>query len=859
MTKHKRQSSPSKESSTSWFASLSPTVQDLLCVGLLYAIALFVFRGGVFENKKFSSAVDDLNHRIVNNQIGKSVEKDEGVAPTLWFPHIFSGMPSFGSLSYQPEVPPFNIHSVSYLEFVVVRVLELLFFLNIDSWLVAYYFMGGVFMFFLLRRWKFSRMASLLGSLTFMLSPYAIALAGAGHGSKLKALSYLPLVFLLTHELFERRNLLSFGLLSAAIGTLLLTNHVQIVYYGFLVIGLYALYTVVIDMRTQPGRIPGNVTLFTGALAVGLCISSYIYLSVYEYSQYSIRGGGTEGKAGGLAWTYATNWSLNPVELVTLLMPSFFGLQSPYYWGSMPSTSSTIYVGIIPILLGIMALVYRRNRMTWFFFGLTCLVLVMSFGKHFGLLYGILFDYLPFFNKFRAPSTIMHILPFTFAFLGAYGYSALESGDLAKGEKPGKVLLIVLFAIGGLLMVAVLAKTQIYETLSGFMFVKEGEFQQYQQRYGQQATQVLDQLRQIRFFGNSQITGLWNDYVRFSILSMLSLGLVVALLRKYLTLTLFGVGVFAILSFDLFSIDARFINPVTSKSEDRVKADATTQYLKEQAGSFRVFALGGDQLTDLSLQYNGLHTIGGYHPAKLKIYQTLLDSCLNKGNDPAFPLNMNVINMLNVRYIVTEFSLPKDRFTLAHSDPPSGKAIYENPAALPRAFFVKNVRLAASEHEVFTALNSPSFDPATTAVVEKPVSIPSALAQGDSSPAAVDVVELKSRSIRIKATTPLPALLVLSEIYYPAGWKAAIDGQETEIFKTNSVLRSVVVPAGTHEMSFTFDPWSYRAGLNLSRAGWILALFCIGGGLSRTPSIRRRIGIAKDKKVEPEEQPVRKP
>ena len=153
------------------------------------------------------------------------------------------------------------------------------------------------------------------------------------------ALIYLPLVFLLAHTLFERRDILSFGLLAAAIGTLALTNHMQIVYYVFIITGLYLLYEMIAEYRRTPGRAALIAGLFAGALILGLCIASYIYLSVYEYSQFSIRGGGTAGSSGGLAWDYATNWSWHPQEILTLLIPGFFGFQSPYYWGTMPFTN----------------------------------------------------------------------------------------------------------------------------------------------------------------------------------------------------------------------------------------------------------------------------------------------------------------------------------------------------------------------------------------------------------------------------------------------------------------------------------------------------------------------------------------
>jgi len=263
---------------------------------------------------------------------------------------------TFGNVAFVP-------HNVSYVQTGVQWVLNLLYLNGTWTWLVVYYFLGGVFMFFLMRGWNFSRPAALIAALTFMLSPYMVGLAGEGHGSKLMALSYLPLVVLLSHSLFERRDVLSFGLLAAAIGTLMLTNHMQIVYYVFMFLGLYLLYHLTLDFRGKLPAAAAKAVLFAGAVVLGFCISSYIYLSVSEYAQYSMRGGGTTGAPGGLAYDYATNWSWHPGELVTLLIPGFYGMKSDLYWGPMiPWTNSSVYAGLAPVLFGILALVYRRTR-----------------------------------------------------------------------------------------------------------------------------------------------------------------------------------------------------------------------------------------------------------------------------------------------------------------------------------------------------------------------------------------------------------------------------------------------------------------------------------------------------------------
>jgi hypothetical protein len=198
---------------------------------------------------------------------------------------------------------------------------------------------------------------------------------------------------------------------------------------------------------------------------------------------------------------------------------------------------------------------------------------------------------------------------------------------------------------------------------------------------------------------------------------------------------------------------------------------------------------------------------------------------------------MNIVNMLNTEYLLAPGRLPEDRFTLVNTDEAKGVLTYRNPHALPRAFFVKQVRLARNPAEVFATLNSPAFNAGTMAVLENVAALD--VSTPDS--ATAQVTDFKSRDIAIKAYTSSPALMVLSEVYYPAGWKAYIDGAETPIYKTNSILRSIVVPAGTHELSFKFDPPMYTAGYLTTNIAWAIVLLCVLAGLWQTPALRARL------------------
>jgi hypothetical protein len=284
-------------------------------------------------------------------------------------------------------------------------------------------------------------------------------------------------------------------------------------------------------------------------------------------------------------------------------------------------------------------------------------------------------------------------------------------------------------------------------------------------------------------------------------------------------------------------IDAKLITPQPSAAlEQEFRPDATITFLKQQEGLFRIFPLG-ELFSDNTFAYHGLQSIGGYSPAKLKIYQTMIDSCLYRGPDPAFPLNMSVVDMLNVKYLVAQGRLPEDRFELVNVDQTKRTLTYRNPHALPRAFYVSKAVVAANDVEVFRYLDSPQFDPSQTAILQTP--LPVSISPPDSG-VEPKIVRYESRTIVLATEVSNPTLMVLSEVYYPAGWKAYIDGAETEIFRTNTVLRSVVVPPGKHEVVFRFDPPMYRIGWLLTNCAWGLAGVCILVGLWRIPAVRTR-------------------
>lgn len=815
-----------KGTDLSWFEKLSGPKQELVCVLFLYLLMLVLFRQIVFNNMMFADSGDTAAHEAVAQGIDH-LKSNEGDNP-LWIPFIFSGMPVFGFFMLP--------HRVGYLKTVLELAGKPLFLFADWGWMVFYMFLAGTLMFLLIRRMGLSHLSAIVGALVFMLNPYLVGLAEVGHGSKLATLSYIPLLFLSTYMVLEKKNLLWMGVLAASVGTVLLSQHPQIAFYGFLISGSFFLVHVIREVRAGAIGVVRKLALFGIPLLIGFAIAAYEYLPVQEYSHYSIRGGGEAGGTSGLDYDYATNWSFHPYETINYVFPAFFGAgkytmdvqgqQFPLYWGWMPFTDSTVYVGLLPILFGVLALVYRRNYVTIFLAVCSVFMLFLSFGKHFPLLYDLFFQYFPYFNRFRVPVMVLHLMPFIVGLLSAYGIGYVIDGG-GEVKNPAfrtlrKRLIVVAAIVGGVFLVGMVAKTAVRGWMTESWFFKADELQ----RYGAQGVAVLKENRFELF---------WGDFIRTSIFMLILLGAIILFLDARIKRSLFTGVLIVFTIVDLSIHSTKYINPRPADAiQQEMAPDATIRFLQADTSLYRIFPVGQALFQNNTFMYHAISSIGGYSPAKLKIYQEMIDSSLYRWPDPSMPLNMNVINMLGGKYLIANGRLPEDRFKLVNVDQEKSILTYENPAHFPRAWFVDEARVTTSKADLFGALNSPDFNPRSTALLEKaPANVPSKPAS-----ASVRVVEYRSGRIVLSAVTDARALLVLAEPYYPAGWTASVDGETTEIYKTNFVLRSIMVPSGEHRVVFEFRPSAYDLGYLLSHIGWGMTLVLIGIGLYREPGLR---------------------
>ncbi len=826
-----------------------------LAIAILALVPLVFFAEMIFEGKE--PAAPDTQASRPLSVWGERTEEAIGEVP-LWCPGIFSGMPSFGSFIYTPSSP-----------FDLTRLLRQPFRASRGMRYYVTLLLGAGALYALLSIRRLAPPAALIGTLAFVMTPYAFGLVAAGHATKLQALYLAPLVFLAIEWLLARRSLLMTGLLAAAIAFQLWNNHPQISYYTLLLGGLYFLLVLAFD-RPQgwTGRRLGvGVALAVLAIALGVGLVMDPYAAVMEYTPYSVRGatGGLEGEAEtGAGWDYATAWSFPPEESISFLFPSWFGLEGELYWGRLPFTQSTHYFGITILILAIAGVVLGTGRRRWILLAISLFVLIVGFGRHLPLLYWPMYELLPYFSRFRVPSMIYALLPLFAGMLAAVGAQALlrapaarvtgararpdpipgprEAKGAGKGKTArasreagpaagGRVWRWLLLALPIALLWFVL-RSPIQQAFAGAgAFVKAGEA-------GRLAGSDLAALAAAR-------AGLlWGTVA----LGLLFVGLMAALFegrrRGLLSGPMAAAALVLLVTADLWIVDRKFYHPVErAAAESTLREDELVRFLKGAEPPFRIAPVTPREFSSNRFAAFGLESVGGYQPAKLRIYDDLISSRLL--------FHMPVLSMLNVQYLLSDQSLVEAGLPLVTTvTGADGRPAYvhRNPMMLPRAWFVSRVRSAPDSRALFAAMGDPSFDPEEVAWVYASEAglLPDSLSRGEVLlmdtdgrllPFEHDVREIR---LPVRVAGPQAGMLVLSEIHYRPGWKAEIDGKEVPILRVNHVLRGLLVPPGEHDVRLRAVSRARSAGIAASRVSAALVILMIAAGAVLHRRERRR-------------------
>ncbi len=796
-------------------AFFKKNLPHILSVLALYLITVVYFSPLVFEKKIIASG-------DVMQGVGAATELRDFTEKTgehsLWTNALFSGMPSLMISNYYPG----NLinHLNTYLTLKLPRGADMIFVA-----LLGFYILLSVY--------GVRPILAVAGAFAYAFSTYSIVSIEAGHNSKVMAMGFMPFV-LAGVVLAYRKNLLAgSALMALGLALNLVTNHVQITFYTFLAVTVFVVSEFIFSFQKKELKrffIASVALAFAATVAVGT--NAGYLMSVSEYSQYSIRGkselkpkDATTAVSEGLDKDYAFDWSYTPLETMTLLIPRFYGGSSnenvgkssetyatltskgvpansakdftqslPTYWGELPFTSGPLYIGAIIVFLFVLGLLVAEGQLKFWLLAATILSLFLTWGKNFESFNYFLFDHLPLFNKFRAVMMAIVIVQLCMPILAMVALERILSSTEDK-EILKKKLLYAFAATGGICLLVALSAGMFDFSSVGDVKMLEG----FKNMTGDAAfaQQIMDSILADRL-------GLMRgDAFRSLFLIAIVAGLIFFYLTGKIKQTIV-VSVAAVLIFlDLWMLDKNYLNAsnfIKRGTNTFFAPSPADEYIKQDTSkSYRVYNLSGNPFTE-NRTSNFHKSLGGNNPAKLRRYQDLIERHLSANNE-------KVINMLNAKYIIVSPEQPPQL----------------NPGALGNAWFVQEIKKVNSPDEEITSLEK--FEPAYTAVID--VNIFKLKAEKfDTSLATISLKEYKPNYLKYESNSSAEKLAVFSEIYYPIGWTATIDGQPADIIRANYVLRAMYVPAGVHTIEMKFDMPTYHTGNQIS---FICSILLLGG------------------------------
>ena len=729
---------------------------------------------------------------------------------TYWTNSAFAGMPTY---QLGAKYPNNYIKSLDLSIRFLPRPADYLF-----LYLIGFYILLLVL--------KIDFKLAVVGALAFGFSTYLIIILGVGHNSKAHAIAYMPLVLSGILLVFQRKYITGFLLTTIALGLEIVANHFQMTYYlMLLVLVLGIVYFIdAYKKKTLSAFFKAvGILIIAAILAVGLNATNI--LATKEYAKESTRGkseltinpdGSPKEISSGLDRAYITQFSYGILETFNLYIPRFMGggngedvgkdsktydafrklgatpaqaleesKRAPMYWGEQPIVEAPAYVGAVILFLFVLALFIVKGRLKWWLVCGTLLSLLLSYGKNLGILTNFFIDYVPLYNKFRAVSSIQVLLELCVPVLAIFGLSIILK-DKNSVEEKTKALKYTVIITGGIALLFLALKSSLFD----FSGINDGF---YRQNYGQGFVDALKQDRRAIFS---------EDTIRTLVLVLLSAGVLFMFIKEKLKHQWVIVSFGILIVFDLVSVDKRYVNNEDFTSSINVnkpyQANSADLEILKDTTHFRVF-----DLTSSGARASYFHnSLTGYHAASLKKYDELFDFYIAKNN-------INVLNMLNTKYIIIQDD--------------KGQLIpYLNDEANGNAWFIKNLKGVDTANEEILALDS--LNTKMDAVIKKEWILKEKYktAYAVDSSAVISLVQHKPNYLKYKSNNKNLGLAVFSEIYYASGWVSFIDGEEVNHCNLDYVLRGIEIPAGEHIIEFKFEPQVIKTGSTIALASSVL-------------------------------------
>ena len=793
-------------------------IYSILAALLLAVVAFFFFFPDAQEGNVLRQA--DTLQGMANGQEGVAFKEATGET-TRWTNSLFSGMPNF---QISPSYPANNVLSG------FAKVYSL--------WLPApcnllFVMMLGFFIMCLCM--KFRWYTSLFAAIAWGFSTYFIIIIGAGHIWKFMALAYVPPT-IGGIALCYRGKYLAGTALASLFGALeLQSNHPQMTYYFCFVIFfliLAWLWDALKKNQMQKWAVGTACCIAAGIFAVG-ANSASLYNS-YQYSKETIRGKATDltvegGSVSGLDKNYITAWSYGVDESMSLVIPNvkggatlkpmagqnvilssgdtskaqdmpltqqerMFMNQFPQYFGDQPMTNGPVYVGAFVFVLAILALFVVEGPVKWALFAVSVLALMLSWGHNFNPLTDFFIDYFPGYNKFRTVSSILVVIEFTIPLL-----AVLCLRKIIKTENFLDKYKWTLYTVFG-----IFALICFMGWISPSIFGSPFSARETEQLAQAGAWSIPEYARVLNAVSESRLSLVSSDSFRSLVFIILGFCIIMLYLKGIFRNAAFFVCCLTVLAIiDLYPLNKRYVDsdnftPAAPDTQIFAKTAADDAILRDTT-NYRVLDIPGFQEARSSYFHK---TIGGYHAAKLTRYNDLIEHQISKGN-PA------VLNMLNAKYIL------------------NGEQYELNPEALGNVWFIDGISYVASADAEMNALDT--INPGQYAVSD---ALFETILGSTSSPAPGDTIyETKYAPNRLNyySKSSKENIAVFSEIYFPWGWTATIDGEKAPIGRVDYVLRAIRIPAGEHNIEFVFDPESLKATNALAIVSLcFIGLICAG-------------------------------
>lgn len=787
-----------------------------LLVILFFVIAALAYFSPVLQGKQIYQS-DIVQYRGMAKQ--QNDFRETTGEETYWTDAAFGGMPTYQLGAKYPH------NYIKQLD------LSLRFLPRPADYLFLYFL--GFYILMLVLRVDFK--LAILGALAFGFSTYFIIILGVGHNAKAHAIAYMPLVLAGIILTFQKNYIYGFLLTTVAVALELVANHFQMTYYLlFIIICLGIAYFIDAFRKKMLPHFFKSTGILAVAALIGLGLNATNIMATKEYADTSTRGkseltlnpDGTPKESGdGLDYEYITTYSYGKLESFNLLIPNLMGggsgdalpanseteeallklgvpagdarqisNQIPAYWGDQPIVAAPAYIGAVVIFLAVLALFLIKGRLKWWCIAALILSLTLSWGRNFEGLTRFFIENVPLYNKFRAVSSIQVIIEMIVPILAVVGLHQFFN-QVADKVKRRKALVYALSIVGGIIVLFLLLKNSLFDFANDYDEAIRDQL----------GLDVYDAVRADR------ASLFYSDAIRSLIFVLISAGVLWFLLKERLKETAAVVVLGLLIVIDLAGVDRRYVNNddfISARlAEQPFQQNGADMQILEDDGHFRVYDNTTDPFNSGRASYYH-NALGGYHAAKPGRMNELNDHYISQGD-------IGMLNMLNVRYIIGR-------------SPNGGAVAQRNPFANGNAWLVENVMLAENADEEIRLLDS--LDTKKTAVIHTDFAelLPLQNVARDST-ARIELTSYQPNSLKYSFNSTSDQLVVFSEAWYPEGWEATLDGAPAEYIRANYVLRAMIVPKGSHNIEFNFQPEVIQKGSRISLGSAVLLLLLMIG------------------------------